>query len=167
MVHNLGRGGAGAFALAFVLAVLPGCDGQAAEERPVPRFVSLRSDEVNLRAGPGTDYPVDWVLTRRAWPVEVIAEYDQWRRIRDVDGSVGWVHQAMLSGDRTVIVIDGVQVLRAEPDEDAAPRLRAEAGVVGSLITCRTEWCQVEIADVKAWAPRAHLFGILPDETFE
>lgn len=160
------RRGARALALAL-LAVLVAGRASAETTLPLPRFVSLRSDEVNLRAGPGTGYPVEWVLTRRAWPVEVIAEYDQWRRIRDIDGTVGWVHQALLSSDRTVVVSEGVLVLRAKPEPDAAPRLRAEAGVMGDLATCRGDWCLVEIAGVEAWAPRTQLYGVLPGETFE
>lgn len=134
---------------------------------PLPRFVSLRAGEVNLRAGPGTSYPVEWVLLRRDWPVEVIAEYETWRRIRDVDGTVGWVHQTMLSGDRTVIVMDEAQTLWADPEDTSAPVLRAEAGVIGRLVTCGADRCRVEIDGVKGWIDRAHIFGVRPDEVFE
>ena len=134
---------------------------------PVPRFVSLRAAETNLRAGPGTGYPVEWVLLRRAWPVEVIAEYDTWRRVRDVEGTVGWVHQTMLSGERTVLVTGDVRTLRAEPAEDTPPVLRAGPGVQGILMTCRESWCRVEIQGTRGWIARDALFGVLPDETFE
>ncbi|MEH6546060.1 MAG: SH3 domain-containing protein, partial [Sneathiella sp.] len=71
---------------------------------PLPRFVSLSSNKVNVRTGPGTRYPITWVFVRRGWPVEVIAEYELWRRIRDVDGSTGWVHKGLLSSRRTLII---------------------------------------------------------------
>lgn len=160
------RRGARALALAL-LAVLVAGRASAETTLPLPRFVSLRSDEVNLRAGPGTGYPVEWVLTRRAWPVEVIAEYEQWRRVRDIDGTLGWVHQTMLSGERTAVVQDGIQTLFAAPDAGAAPVLRVEAGVIGALLACAPEWCRLEVQGVRGWIERVHLFGVLPGETFD
>ncbi|MBM3583667.1 MAG: hypothetical protein FJX36_04325 [Alphaproteobacteria bacterium] len=148
---------------AFVLA------GHATAQTglPVPRFVSLRATETNLRAGPGTGYPVEWVLLRQAWPVEVIAEYDTWRRVRDVEGTVGWVHQTMLSGERTVVIIGDIRTLHTEPAEDASAVLRAGPGVQGTLMTCRESWCRVEIRGTRGWIAREAIFGVLPDETFE
>lgn len=134
---------------------------------PVPRFVSLRAEETNLRAGPGTGYPVEWVLLRRAWPVEIIAEHDTWRRVRDVEGTVGWVHQTMLSGERTIVVTGDVRTLRASPDANARPVLRAGAGVQGELLTCEAAWCRVEIDGTRGWIARDHVYGVLPGETFE
>ncbi len=154
--------------LVAAVAMLLWCAVAAADGGlPVPRFVSLRSDEINLRAGPGTDYPVMWVLLRQAWPVEVIAEFDQWRRIRDVDGTVGWVHQTMLTGRRTMLVAGETATLRAAPDPTATPVLRAEVGVQGELIACRPDWCRVEIAGHEGWLDRIHIFGVLADETFD
>lgn len=149
------------FAVSIALAA------RAQSGLPVPRFASLKADEVNLRAGPGTSYPVEWVLLRRAWPVEVTAEYEHWRRVRDVDGTLGWVHQTMLSGERTALVLDGIQTLFAAPDAGAAPVLRVEAGVIGALLACEADWCRLEIAGVRGWIERAHLFGVLPGETFD
>jgi SH3-like domain-containing protein len=150
--------------LALAILVVPAA---AETGLPVPRFVSLRSTETNLRAGPGTGYPVDWVLLRRAWPVEVIAEYDTWRRIRDVEGTVGWVHQTMLSGERTVVVVGEVRTLHAAPAENAPPVLRAGPGVIAVLDACDAAWCRVEIAGTRGWIPRDQVYGVLPDETFE
>ena len=166
MAHNRTRASILAgLGLAMVLAATTPCVAETG--LPLPRFVSLRADEVNLRAGPGTSYPVEWVLLRRDWPVEIIAEYETWRRIRDVDGTVGWVHQTMLSGDRTVIVTDAAQTLLASPEASSAPVLRAEPGVVGALLTCNPDRCRVEIDGVRGWIDRAHVFGVRPDETFE
>src|SRR5437660_12925684 len=72
--------------------------------RPLPRFASLRSDEVNVRTGPGTRYPVDWVFKRKGMPVEIVAEYENWRKIRDWQGASGWVHQSLLTGKRGFII---------------------------------------------------------------
>lgn len=134
---------------------------------PIPRFASIRAAEVNLRSGPGTSYPVEWVLTRQGWPVEVIAEYEHWRRVRDIDGTVGWVHQTMLSGRRTVLVTGEVRTLRAEPSPEARPVVRAEPGVMGELLACSGDWCRVEIAGRKGWIERTAIFGVLDGETLD
>jgi SH3-like domain-containing protein len=155
-------------AAAFLISALLWTSAVAADSGlPVPRFASLRADEVNLRAGPGTDYPVAWVLLRQAWPVEIIAEFEHWRRVRDVDGTVGWVHQTMLSGRRTLVVVGDVATLRARPEAAAPPILRAEPGVMGDLVRCEPDWCQVEIAGRRGWLDRAHVFGVLPGEVFD
>ena len=100
--------------------------------RPVPYFVSLAAGEVNLRTGPGVRYPIDWVYKRRALPVEVIAVFDHWRQIRDWQGTVGWVHQNMLSTRRTLIVVGEERVMRREPKSEAAPVARLAPGVVAN-----------------------------------
>ena len=82
------------------------------ETLPIPRYVSLRSDEVNIRTGPGVQYPIEWVFTRRHMPVEVVEQFEHWRKIRDIEGTTGWVHQSMLSGKRYSIVTGEVRSLR-------------------------------------------------------
>jgi SH3-like domain-containing protein len=81
----------------------------------LPRFVSLRASEVNLRTGPGIRYPIEWVFKRRDLPVEVVDEFESWRRIRDWEGTLGWVHQSMLRGRRTALVTGEPRVLRRAP----------------------------------------------------
>jgi SH3-like domain-containing protein len=133
---------------------------------PIPRFVALRADKANLRAGPGTRYPVEWVYQRKGLPVEIIAEFDHWRRIRDIEGTVGWVHKSLLSGRRAVIVTGGIQTLYRSAETDATPLLRAEPGVIGELIACEGAWCRIEIADTRGWMERRFLWGVYPDETY-
>jgi len=134
----------------------------------LPRFASLRADEVNLRAGPGTQFQVEWVFQRRNLPAEIIAEYGQWRKIRDADGSEGWVHQSLLSGQRWAMVIGGRRVLRRDPAETAPAVARVEPGVLGRLLACSGAWCRLRIGgDYKGWLPRGALWGVYPDETFE
>src|SRR5215475_14639412 len=108
---------------------------------PIPRFVSLRSSEVNLRTGPGTMYPVDWVYVRRDLPVEIIAEFDVWRKIRDWQGTVGWVHQSMLDGRRMARITGAERELRSEPAEAASIVARLAPGVIGRLLECAASWC--------------------------
>ncbi len=127
---------------------------------PLPRFVSLAADEVNLRTGPGFRYPIAWVFVRQAMPVEVVGEFEDWRRVRDHDGADGWVHKAMLSGERTILVTGGERALRREPRDDSPLIARAEAGVQGRLKACRADWCEVVLADLRGWMPRGHLWGV-------
>ncbi len=134
---------------------------------PVPRFVSLRSGEINLRTGPGTGYPVDWVYTRRGMPVEVIAEFETWRRIRDWQGTLGWVHQSMLDGRRTALVVGEVQTLRRRPAPDAPAVARVEPGVVGELLECEVRWCRIEVKGYRGWLLRDQFWGAYPAETID
>ena len=131
---------------------------------PLPRFVSLAADEVNLRTGPGFRYPIAWVFVREAMPVEVVGEFEDWRRVRDHDGAEGWVHKAMLSGERTILVTGGERALRREPRDDSPLVARAEAGVQGQLRLCRADWCEVVLADHRGWMPRGHLWGVYGTE---
>ncbi|MBM3518093.1 MAG: hypothetical protein FJX56_09550 [Alphaproteobacteria bacterium] len=131
---------------------------------PVPRFVSLAAEKVNLRTGPGARYPIAWVFVRRGLPVEVVAEFDLWRQIVDSDGVKGWVHRAMLSGERTALVIDGVQAFRTHADDAAPVAFRAEPGVLGALRGCRGVWCQLEVAGHRGWTRRTNLWGVYPRE---
>jgi SH3-like domain-containing protein len=153
------------------LAALLGASGappsRAAESSlPVPRFVSLRSDEVNVRTGPGVRYPIDWVFVRKTMPVEVLAEVETWRKVRAVDGTEGWVHQSMLTSRRTAIVMGEVRTLRKKNDPEAAAVALLEPGVIGTLLECRTSWCRLEVAGQKGWLPRDQVWGVLPTETF-
>ena len=131
---------------------------------PMPRFVSLGADRVNLRYGPGREYPISWVLARRGLPVEIVAEFDTWRKIRLHDDDEGWVHASLLSSRRTVLVTEDVGELRRTPDDDARVVLRAEPGVIGDLIDCEESWCRVDIQGRRGWLPRDAFWGILPEE---
>ncbi|TQV79937.1 hypothetical protein FKG95_14785 [Denitrobaculum tricleocarpae] len=131
---------------------------------PLPRYVSLAKPKVNLRKGPGLRYPIEWVYRRDRLPVEIIAEFDTWRQIRDWEGTVGWVHRNMLRGRRTVMIKDGTQVLRAGPEDNAQPLLQAEAGVIGRLVDCEGAWCRVEIAGTSGWLRSRDFFGAATSE---
>ncbi len=135
----------------------------------LPRFVSLRAGEVNMRAGPGVQYPVEWVYRRRYLPVEIIAEYDTWRKVRDWQGSQGWIHQSMLGGKRTVIVTGKVRNLRKKDDADSPPAARMEVGVIANLLACpaTSGWCSVEINGINGWLRRVDFWGIRRDEVIE
>lgn len=135
---------------------------------PLPRFVSLAAEKVNARTGPGSRYPIAWQYQRRGLPVEVVAEYEYWRRIRDHDGTETWVHKNLTSGKRYAVIEGGVRALYRKPDIDADVLLTAESGVQARLRKCPDAmWCQVEIAGTKGWMPRGWLWGLYPGEIFD
>ena len=138
---------------------------------PVPRFVSLKSDHANLRRGPGTDYPVDWVFVRRRMPLEIIAETSRWRKVRDADGDVGWIWHSMLDGRRTALFRKEKDAaptpILDEPKPDAAIVAYADANVLASLKSCKGAWCRVETQGYEGYVPRTSLWGVYPDEDFD
>lgn len=133
---------------------------------PLPRFVSLKSDKVNMRTGPGRRYPVSWVYLRRGLPVEVIGEYELWRKVRDADGDEGWIYRNLLSGKRTAMIVGGVATARDGPGEGFPVVFRAEAGVIGTLRVCRAQWCLLDVGDRQGWVRRDRLFGVHDGEVF-
>jgi SH3-like domain-containing protein len=131
---------------------------------PLPRFVSLRAAEVNLRTGPGIRYPIDWVYHRRGLPVEVIDEFETWRRIRDHEGTTGWVHQSMLDGRRSILVSAEAILLRRRPEPGAPPVALLEPGVIAYLEGCEGNWCRITIERHAGWLRRQEVFGLYPGE---
>ena len=151
--------------LATLLAAVP---GRTAEKNlPVPRFVTLRSDKVNVRTGPGEQYPIDWVFTRKGMPVEIVAEFNHWHRIRDVDGTEGWVQERMVRGQRAVIVRGHQQALRDRPSNDAEIVARAEPGVIAELSECQPAWCRVKAGEISGWLKRDEIWGVYPGEVVQ
>jgi SH3-like domain-containing protein len=132
---------------------------------PLPRFVSLGSDRVNLRFGPGQQYPIQWILAREGLPVEIIEEFDTWRKVRLHDGDQGWIHGSLLSSRRTIVVAGQICELRRSPDASARVLLRAEPGVIGELLDCEEDWCRIEIDGRRGWLQRDAFWGVLPGET--
>lgn len=134
----------------------------------LPRFVSLKSEETNIRTGPGTRYPIQWVYRRSEVPVEVIEEYDLWRKIRDVEGTTGWVHKSMLDGKRYVMITGKEpRLVRTIPETTAKGVLKAEPMVTARLIECLPEWCQIQISGRKGWVEKTYLWGVYPEEVIE
>jgi len=128
------------------------------------RYASLRANEVNVRAGPGVRYPVKWTFTQRNMPVQVIAEFDTWRKIRDWEGAEGWVHRAMLSTKRSVIVVGRSQTMRRHADESAPAVARLAPGMVAIVVKCPADWCKIEAQGYEGWIRRAGVWGLKPNE---
>lgn len=134
---------------------------------PLPRFVSLKGDEGNARRGPGLTHRIDWVFTRRGMPLKITAEFDNWRRVEDQDGAGGWVHYALLSGVRSVVVILDMAELRTSPDPVAQVVAQAELGVIGRVLECRPDWCRIQSGGEKGWVAKTALWGVAPGEIIE
>lgn len=127
---------------------------------PLPRFVSLKADEGNVRRGPSLSHRVDWVFQRGDMPLQITAEYGNWRRVSDIDGAGGWMHYSLLSGVRTVIVQKDYTPLRSKPDVGADPNAYAEQGVVAFLRECSPDWCRIASDGHDGWALKAELWGV-------
>jgi SH3-like domain-containing protein len=165
-----------ALALAFALAGPAPAQEQVAQEQPVelgpetnlplPRYVSLRAGEVNVRRGPGLDYRIDWVFQRSGLPVRIIDEYGNWRRIADSDDAGGWVYHALLTGRRMALVTAPEVTFRTEPVGTAPATAYAEQGVVAHLLQCRADWCEVEARGTEGWVPKSTIWGVEADEVF-
>jgi SH3-like domain-containing protein len=133
---------------------------------PLPRFASLRTDDVNLRAGPGMRYPIDWVYKRRDLPVEIEREFDIWRLIRDQDGVRGWVQEVMLMGRRSFEVTGEDRTLRHDPQATSPAVAILKVGVIGRILGCAaaSDWCQLQVDDFRGWLRREEFWGTLPGE---
>ena len=151
-----------ALALALACAAPAPAQEEPARADDLPRFLSLKADLVNLRVGPGRRFPIDWIYKRRGLPVLEVERFDQWRRVRDHEDTLGWVHQSLLSARRTVLTVGGLRTLRRRPGPDAAALLRVEPGVVAALRECEGDWCRVSLADETGWLPRDALWGTAP-----
>ncbi|MDG1863129.1 MAG: SH3 domain-containing protein [Yoonia sp.] len=134
---------------------------------PLPRFVSLKASDANVRRGPSLTHRIDWVFQRRDMPLQVGAEYGHWRRVIDRDGQGGWVHYTMLSGARTVIVDQNMLPLRSRADAGAPENAVLEQGVIGTIEECALEWCKLRAGGYKGWATKDALWGVGKDEILE
>ena len=138
---------------------------------PVPRFVSLKAGRVNVRVGPGQDYRVAWIYTRPGLPLEVIQEFDNWRRVRDAEGDVGWVFHSLLSSRRSGVVAPWGESepvpLRRRPDAAAPVAAYLGTGVLGAVEACSEGWCRLEGRDYRGWISQEKLWGVYPDEVVD
>lgn len=157
------------FLLAF--AAYPAAHAQEAvpgfrsTELPLPRYVSIRSDKAYARAGPALRYPIKWIYKRDGLPVEIVQEFDNWRKIRDFEGEEGWVHMSLLSGERTALVMgDALVSMREGFSQNARLVARIEPMVVASLEKCSEGWCRIEAGGYRGWVQRNSLWGIYENE---
>lgn len=138
----------------------------------LPRFVSLKSSRVNVRKGPSLEHPVAWVFSRVGLTVEVFAEFENWRHIRDSEGAEGWVFHSLLSGRRTALVMPWVKEKQAVPlyaraSTGSGVVANLEPGVLGSLLSCDGEWCNFSVESISGWIEKVKLWGVYENEKIE
>ena len=131
---------------------------------PLPRFVSLASEEINVRTGPGQMHPIRWVFARRGVPVQIVEEAQDWRRIVDHEDATGWIHASLLSSRRTILVTGETRPLRRTPRSDARIVALVEPMVIGNLLNCERNWCLVEVENRRGWLERGQFYGALETE---
>lgn len=134
---------------------------------PLPRFVSLKGREGNVRRGPGMTHRIDWVYTAPGMPLKITAEYDRWRRVEDYQGMGGWMQFNLLSGTRTVLVAQDMAEFRDDPDTSARVAYQADVNVIGKLLECNKDWCRVNANGEKGWILKSALWGVGADEIIE
>jgi SH3-like domain-containing protein len=135
---------------------------------PLPRFVSLKADKVNVRRGPSSDHAVAWVFQRKGLPVEIVAEFENWRRIRDSDGEEGWILQNLLTGKRTAVIapwkLDLTIPLHDAPGASSPEVAKLTAGVLGDIDNCNGTWCEVTAGGFDGWVEQTQIWGAYPGE---
>ena len=127
---------------------------------PLPRFVSMKATEANARRGPGINFPIDWTFIMPGTPLKITDEHGNWRKVEASDGNGGWMYRAMISGRRTVEVIEDLAPMRKRPGEDKWIVAKLKTGVIGDLGKCNEEWCQVTVGKYSGWVKKSSLWGI-------
>lgn len=136
----------------------------------VPRFVSLKFDKIYVRVGPDSNkYKIAWIYQKKGLPVEVTDDYDQWRRIRDVNGETGWVLKNQLDNKRTIITVPWVKddylfAMRKTPDDNGVLVAEVQSKVIGTVRSCNGAWCEVDIQGYRGWLKQTELWGVYPEE---
>jgi len=153
--------------IAIVASTASAGERGAVTNLPLPRYVSLKASEGNVRRGPSLTHRIDWVFKRRDMPLEITAEHGHWRRVRDRDGVGGWVHYSLLSGTRYVLIENDMLALHQRADPETPIMARLELGVIARLGKCGVTWCRLSSAGYKGWAPKTALWGVMPDELRE
>lgn len=138
------------------------------ESNRVPRFASLKSNNITMRVGPGYNYPIQWEYHRAHLPLEIIAEFEDWRKVRDKSGDSGWIHKSMLSQKRYVIILKDDLLLRKNEDPESKAVGRFQENVIVQVVKCNALNCQLltktPAFSIKGWAPRRHLWGLYSHE---
>lgn len=134
---------------------------------PLPRFMSLVNDKTNMRTGPGIEYPIDWIYLKEDYPLKVIAEYGNWRKIEDIDGSTGWILRSLLSLKRYGVIINGTQNLYKSPENRRQITVSAEQDVLGTINQCADNWCEMEVGGFTGWISVENIWGALNQEVFD
>ena len=134
---------------------------------PIPRYVSAKSNKMNVRRGPGKEYKIDWIYKQKGNPFIITAEFGPWRRIKDFEGEGGWVHYSLISGVRYIIVLDQGVLLKRKPKINSSDIAQLNRGVVARLLSARSRWCAIEVGKYKGWVPTHSIWGLEKNEIFK
>jgi SH3-like domain-containing protein len=137
---------------------------RASPAKIVPHFATLRAEKVALRSGPSTDYPIEWLYVRKGLPVEILAGFDIWRKVRDSEGTEGWIQQGLLSGSRNVLITNTVRNLMSDPTADSSVVAQLQPGVIAALTRCPSDWCEVKAGGYRGWVRRDWIWGLEAEE---
>jgi SH3-like domain-containing protein len=152
-------------ALALLLAAVAGPPAGAADTQPY--FLSIKNEKTFMREGPGENHRIKWIYHRKGLPVEVIASFEVWRRVRDADGEIGWIHVALLSRERMAVVTGaGETAVYGRADAKADVVAEAKPGAVGRLMRCGARSCEVKFDGAEGWVERTRLWGVHDGEQF-
>ena len=131
---------------------------------PIPRYVSLKTNEANARRGPSLSHKIDWIYKRQNMPLEIYAEYENWRRVRDFEGLGGWVHYTLLSGIRYVLIKNELLEMRLLPSTDAQVIAKVPQHNIATLDKCNKDWCRIIDDGYKGWVPKTGIWGVYENE---
>ena len=131
---------------------------------PIPRYVSLKVKEANARRGPSLSHKIDWIYKRQNMPLEIYAEYENWRRVRDFEGLGGWVHYTLLSGTRYVLIKNELLEMRLLPSIDAQVIAKVPQHNIATLDKCNKDWCRIIDDGYKGWVPKNGIWGVYENE---
>ena len=134
---------------------------------PLPRFVSLKASEGNVRRGPSLSHRIDWILKHRNTPLQVVAEHGHWRKVLDFEGAGGWIHYSLLSGSRMVVVRDELLDLKQQPKSESLSKAQLQQNVIARLNDCEIQWCKVTAGGYKGWVQKTALWGVNSDDIFD
>jgi SH3-like domain-containing protein len=152
------------FALLLTSAL---AQAEAAETRPVPYWASISAGDALMRSGPGRNFPATWRYRRAELPVKVVQVHETWRKVREPDGTEGWMAAALLSAARTAMVVGDIRAMRAAPDPGAPIRWRAAPGVLGKVSHCRSGWCEFDVRGKVGYIAADQIWGVDPGETVD
>ena len=148
----------------FIIVNVPSASGSSVISKktglPLPRFVSLKGDKVNLRRGPSLDYKIDWVYKRKHLPLMIVSEFGHWRKVIDFEGYTGWVYKDLLSGSRYIIVNKEETLLRNKASFDSLGKAILKREVIGKLINCEGLWCFIRIKNMRGYVFAEHIWGV-------
>lgn len=152
----------------LLVCICWGCACPAVADNLTPRFAAIRNNQVNMRTGPGEKYPIKWVYKEKHFPVEIIDEYELWRRVKEIDGTTGWIHRTQLSSARYGLILEDT-ALTQKPNDTSKVIAIAGKGTIGKIMKCpkKSDFCQLDFGKAKGWTRKINFYGVYPNEEID